>query len=144
MVNKFNFRNSVDITFWDKSGHSAFGLKRNQAKILGMSLIIAGLILMTPPTFPDPFDVINIFMAAKISAFTGWTPLESLILTYTIIPWLIFLLGIWIYPHNTESLFNGYINKLKKLIKRATKNPIILIALFFIGKYVFHWYTTLI
>ena len=139
-----NFRNSVDITPWDKKGYSAFGLKRHQAKWIATVLIIFAIILGTPPSIPDPFDMINIFMASKISSFIGWSSLESLVFTYTIIPWTLFLLGIWIYPHNTESLFNGYINKLQKLIKKVTKNPIILIALFLIGKYVINWYTTFI
>lgn len=143
-MKKFSFRKSVDITPWDKKGGSAFGLKRHQAKWIATVLIIFSIVMMSPPSIPDPGDIINIFLASKISTLTGWTSMESMVLTYTIIPWLIFLLGIYLYPYNTESLFNGYINKLKKLIKRAFKNPILLIAMFLIGRHVFQWYVSII
>lgn len=139
-----NFRNSIDITPWDSKGHSAFGLKRHQARWIALGLILFSIALMTPPGIPDIFDALNIFIASKISLYTGWSPLESLVLTYTIIPWLIFLLGIWIYPYNTEYLFNGYMTKLKKLTKKVSKNPIVLIALLLIGKYIIQFYATLI
>ena len=72
MAKQFNFRSSIDLTFWDKSGHSAFGLRRNEAKVLALIFIIAGFLLITPPgTTPSPDDLINFYIADKISSGSG-------------------------------------------------------------------------
>lgn len=141
---KTNFRNFIDVTPFDKDGHSFWGLKRHQAKWIATGIILLSILLMSPPGMPDPTDVINIFMAHWLVNFVGLTQSMALLLSYTIIPWTLFLVGLYIYPHNTESLLNGYINKLKKLINKYLKNPIVVIALILIGKFVFDWYASLI
>ena len=69
-MKKKSFRSSIDITFWNKEGHSAFGLKRHQAKFVATGFIIFSLLLMNPPTIPFPDDIINIYMARSIVEHT--------------------------------------------------------------------------
>lgn len=139
-----SFRSSIDITFWNKEGHSAFGLKRHQAKFIATGIIVFSLFLMTPPGIPDPSDAINIITARYIVHHTEINEFDALVATYTIIPWSIFLFGIYLYPYNTRSLLNGYISKLKKIIKKHLRNPIIVVAAVIVGSYVMRWYQTLI
>ena len=137
-----SFRSSIDITPWCTEGHSAFGLKRGQAKWVGTAFIILAILMLSPPTIPSPDDLINITIANWMHGYVGIDKTLALAITYTIIPFVLFLLGIYIYPYNTKSLFNGYMNKLKKIANKLLKNPIYLIIMAIIGIYVFKWYLT--
>lgn len=134
----------VDLTPWDKKGKSFMGLKRNQTRTFGLIFITVAILMMTPPFIPSPDDIINIGLANFITEHFSMLPKDALILTYTLIPWILFLIGITIYPYNTRSLYNGYISKLKKSLIKLKKNPVILIILIFIAYYVFQWYKTII
>lgn len=144
MKNKQRFRNFVDITPWDKTGNSVFGLKRSQSKAIGLALIVFGILLMSPPGLPDPTDIANIAIANFLHTKFDIPAKQGLLLTYTFIAWVIFLLGLWVYPYNTEGLFNGYINKLKKYISKLKRNPLLLIVLIIIGYFIFKIYVGLI
>jgi hypothetical protein len=114
-----NFKYLVDISPWDSSGHSAFGLTRKTTKWIGTGLILFAICLM----IPDPFTGILNVIITKLLSPHYFAEKTGELLSYTIIPWVIFFLGIWIYPHNTESLFNGYINKLQKSINKTLRDP---------------------
>jgi len=122
------------------AGNSWWGLTRKQAKSLAVSLIIFSLLLMSPPGIPDFTDVLNLTMARWISSYFGYTNIVSLAITYTIIPWIIFALGIWIYPLNTVTVFNGYMNKAKKYMKKLIENPILFGGIILLGYYGFKVY----
>lgn len=133
----------MDITPWDKNGHSAFGLKRNESKWIATAMIILAIAMMIPPVIPDPSDLLNLFLANKLSLL-GFSKSTALLLTYTLIPWTLFYIGLWFYPYNTRSLFNSYVNKLKKQINRIKKNPVILGIGIIVVYIIFNWYSTII
>ena len=126
----------IDLTFWSKDGHSAFGLTRGQAQILAWVFITAGLLLLDPPFSPIPNDFINIWLAGVLH---GWIPALSfnihLLLTYVFIGPVFFFFGIWVYPYSTSRLLSGYLTKLKGYIKKVLASPIGLI----IGIALFVW-----
>lgn len=123
-----NFRNIVDLTPWDDSGRSFNGLTRHQSKVLALFFIIIGLALADPPFSFLPTDFLNLFVAGELTHFFNITFNMALLLSYTLIAWSLFFIGIYIYPYNTTSLFNGYIHKLQNYIKRILRNPLAIIV----------------
>ena len=119
-----SIRNKIDITPWNKEGYSAFGLKRHQSKLLALIFIISGLLLAFPAFIPSPDDIINFMLANFLFKrfptinYTTW-----LLFTYTLIAWPLLFIGFWIYPHNTQSLINGSINKFKRFFGRWIRSP---------------------
>jgi len=115
----------IDVTFWNKDGHSAFGLTRTQAKWLGLFFIFIGAMFLSPPIDPIPNDWMNMLLAGQLH---NWFPSlgYNLWLVFTYVPFgpLLILFGIWIYPYNTQSLLNGYINKAKTYIRKAFSKPV--------------------
>ena len=145
MKKQWNFRSSIDVTPWDSSGKSAFGLKREQSKALGLGMIILGVMLANPPLIPSPDDFLNIIIAKwMVSIFPSIQSGTALLFTYTILAWGLFIFGIYIYPYNTKSLFNGYMNKLKIFVKRQLKNPFTLLIWIILGYIMFNFYKGLL
>lgn len=117
--------------------NSFLGMSRNNAKKIAKVLIILGAFMSFP--LPDPTDLFSIWLANIISRQFGISLINALASTY-LIGIVIFLIGIWIYPYNTHSLLNGYISKLKLLLRRIMRQPVyiaISIAMFII---LFKWY----
>lgn len=139
-----DFRHPKWIDLNQNEGNSFFGLTRAQAKTLAMTLIIFSLMLMSPPGLPDITDFLNIAIAQWISGYYNISNNMALTITYTIIPWTIFLLGIWIYPARTMTVFNGYVSKLKNIIKKLFKDPLKLIILIIVGYIIFQYYSSLV
>ena len=135
-----DLRHAFDITPFDTSGHSAFGLTRGQAKVLGLGFILVGLALADPPFSLLPTDFLNLALAGLLVKWFSIGLGMAVLLTYTVIAWSVFLLGIYIYPYNTSSLFNGYVNKFQALIKRSLKNPIYVILGLVVFYYMFNVY----
>lgn len=131
MTIKKDMRHLIDVSYWDKTGSSFWGLTRKQAKILAYMFILPAIILALPPMgIPGPDDFANLFISGYLVKTFGINPLLALVYTYTLFPLLLFFIGIWIFPYNTQSLLNGYISKLKVWLKRSIKKPIyILIGL---------------
>lgn len=119
--------------------NSFLGMSRNNAKKIAKVFIIFGIFFSLPPFFPDPTDLLSIWLANIISKQFGISLINALASTY-LIGIVIFLVGIWIYPYNTHSLLNGYISKLKLLLKKIMKQPVYIaigIAVFIL---LFKWY----
>lgn len=124
------------------AGNSWWGLTRNQAKTVGMTLIIYSILLMDIFTSLD--DWVNVITAKFVISLFHIDASLALLLTYTFIPWVIFLCGIWIFPMNTETLFNGYINKLKRFVQKQLKNPVVVILWIILFYITFNFYKTLL
>jgi len=111
--------------------YSFLGLSRKHAKTLAWIFIGLGILFATPPFIPFPDDLLNIFVAQYISGFSI-TFLTALLLTYTLLPFILLLIGSYIYPYNTESIFYGLINKIKTNIRlqiyKLRRNPLLLIG----------------
>lgn len=136
-----SFRNPKWIDLNPSAGDSFLGLTRRQAKWLGLSIIIFSIFLMMPPGLPpEPTDAVNIIMAKYIVNWLGIEPTTALLYTYTFIAWAIFALGLYIYPYSTTRLFNGYISKLKRFIKKSLKKPFFILIAILIFYYVFNIY----
>lgn len=143
-MSKRSYRNMVDLTPGDKSGHSWMGLKRNQAKTVATVFLVAGASLADPPFSILPTDFINLWLAGVIDSLLGIGLAISLVLTYTFIAWGLIVAGVMIYPYNSRKLFSGYVNKFKKLLLKVVKNPLLLgvgIYLFFL---MYKWYSGVI
>lgn len=122
-----NFRSIIDISPWDSTGSSFWGLRRGNAKRLGLLFIITAILLADPPFSAIPNDFINLFLANFLMKITSLSFEMAIVLTYTLIPLTLFAVGIYIYPYNTQSLLNGYISKAKKFFKKQMKNPIMIL-----------------
>jgi hypothetical protein len=121
---KKDLRHAIDVTFWDKTGDSFMGLHRHTAKVIAIALIGLSVLMASPPT--DPTNLFIVTLLKKLIPSASNTLL--LIVTHTIIPFLIFLLGIWIYPYNTYGLFHAAVHKVKKYVKKEGWGKIILLA----------------
>ncbi len=137
-----NFRNLIDLSFWDKSGSSFFGLKRKNAKWLALAFIIIAGILVSP--LPGPDDLLNIGIAKYLVAIFGISSSAAVALTFSLIPAALFIIGIYIFPYSTKGLFFSYINKLKLIIKKYSKNPIIVLIFIIAMYYLFKYYVSII
>lgn len=91
-------------------------LTKRSREIIGWSFIIAGLLLGSPPIGFPPDDFINIWLATYLVGY-GIAIETAVVATYTIIPILIFLIGIYIFPAK-----DGHIaQKVRRKIIRGTK-----------------------
>jgi len=121
---KKTFRNFVDISPWDKSGGSFWGLRRESARKLALVFIFVGALIADPPFSIIPNDWINFLLAGLMSTHLGLTFNAALLLTYSVIGPLLFLTGIYIYPFNSHLLFFGYVKKLQRFLRKQIKNPV--------------------
>ena len=96
-------------------------------------LFFAAIVLAIPPLpwefFSDIF--LNLPLATYLSNQFGFTLLNALIATYTIVPIILIYIGSVIRPTNTMITFNGQFTKLKlffiKYINLVKKNPLHLV-----------------
>jgi len=125
-----DLRKFLDITPWCKKGNSWMGLKRKSAKIIAIIIITLAVLMAFPPFIPSPDDLINIVLAkALIKSFPDVNPLIMTGITYTVIPFILLLIGLWIYPYNTRSLFNGKVNAVQKWIRNKKPTQILLLII---------------
>jgi hypothetical protein len=91
-------------------------------KIIGGFLLALALLLAIPPIVPTFFDdLINLFVALQINAFFGLDLLSSLIISYTIFPFIVFLIGIVVYPGRDDKDVETFVKKLRSTTKQALK-----------------------
>jgi hypothetical protein len=136
-----DLRHAFDITPWDRSGSSFLGLKRSQAKWLGIIIILIGLSLADPPFSIFPTDFINIALSGLLYKLVPTISLDLwLLLTYTVIAWGTIYLGAWIYPYNTESIFNGYLLKFQRILLSVFKSPLKMAFGLTLFYFMFQWY----
>jgi len=123
-----SLRHAIDITPWNKEGYSFWGLTRSQAKSVGLFFIFTAATFADPPGGLIPFsDFLNFWVSDTLLLWFGGSSLMWTIFTYTILPFMLLLLGSWIYPHNTHSILNGYVNKFQEIIKKIVTNPALLL-----------------
>lgn len=135
-----DLRKLVDLTPWDKNGYSWMGLNREQSKFIATILIFTGLFFADPPFSILPFDFMNIWLAGGISQHFGIKMGVALLLTYTVIAWGLFFIGVWIYPYDSKRLISGYITRFKKFLKEAINKPLYMvfgISMFYL---IYRWY----
>jgi len=137
-----SLRSSVDITFWDSSGNSAFGLRRCEAKVLAWVFIILGLSMADPPGGLIPVnDFFNLWLSGFLSQNVGVFPMGVwLLLTYTVFAWSLIIFGAFIHPRNTGMVLNGLFDKIRKGVKSALKSPLVLFVSSAIFYVIFLWY----
>jgi len=117
---------------------STFGLGRALSRYIGLALIIFGVVLATPPgTTPD--DFINAFLAANVALVLGIGFLEAFVLTYTLIPLGLILLGASFYPYNTGILLRSIKNRIVRALYVFLTNPIYLAVGIFMFYIIWIW-----
>jgi hypothetical protein len=117
---------------------SAFGLGRAKSRIIGLVLMGLGFFLATPPGF-IPDDFLDVIIGDLVSRLLGIPLHIGILLTYTVIAYLIFLLGAMIYPYNTMRLLNGFKGRLIALVRRCFTDWRYFLALLF-GVLVMIWF----
>ena len=74
-------------------------LTKKQRKLIAIPFLALGFFFSTPPIIPSPDDFILNIPTAKFLYSTYNIPLlTALVATYTIIPLILFAIGILIYP----------------------------------------------
>lgn len=118
-------------------------LNREHSKWLGLSIMLLGFFLSTPPGFISPDDFLNVILAGFLVSWLHVSTLTALILTYTVIAWGLIILGAMIYPYNTKRLVEGKFHKLTRFghrIVSSPKNVVLFAASFYILIKLCEWY----
>lgn len=89
-------------------------LSKKHRELIGWGLIIFGFALATPPFVPTPDDFLNIILATEIAKY-GLPVGVSLVLTYTLVPTLLILAGIFVFPTRDSTIAM----RVKKMVKKA-------------------------
>ncbi len=142
MVKK-SFRNMIDLQ--PSKGDSFFGLTRQNAKRLALVFIFSGIALADPPMGLIPLDFLNIAIAGWLAkTFTQFNMISWLIFTYTFLAWGLIFAGAYIYPHNTMRVLNGTKNRLICGMKKALKNPLIVLISLTLMAVLYKWYSKIL
>lgn len=118
-------------------------VSRKSRRFAGFFLIGLAALLATPPFFPSPDDFLNLFLAVQIAGFVGLSALDSLVLTYTLVPFLLFVLGVWVSPTSDRTAADGAKKMFFKVfrgISRQLQSPAIFIVTIFIFYLTYYWY----
>lgn len=143
-MNEKTFRHAIDASPWNHEGNSFWGLKRKNAKLLGLAFIGLGLLMAFPPFIPSPDDMINVFIAGILVDLFHFSEVIALTLTYTLIAWSFIYIGIVIYPYNTRSMFNGLMNRIKRKLIEFKQNPVATGIIILVGYAVFRLYLSIL
>jgi len=102
-------------------------------KIIGMSFIILGFLLATPPFSPIPDDFLNWFFAALISNFFNMPYFQATLFTYVGLSFIFIIVGALIFPMNTKRLLTKIWSDIHGFFKshytKAKRYPAYLIML---------------
>lgn len=120
--------------------NSFLGMSRNAARNIGHFFIIVGGYLSISFLWPDPTDLLIAYACKWMQDNWNITFDMAYVLWRTLIPWAMVLIGIYIFPYNTESLFNGYVNKAKFGLKRMLNDPVKLLFGLFLAYLAFTWF----
>lgn len=114
-------------------------------KTVGWTLIILGILLAVPPVIPSPDDFLNVFLATRLVEF-GLSIDLALIATYTIIPFTLFTLGIWVFPAKDGTIYKKakltFLRMLKGYWKRI-QNPVVFLTSAAIIWFIYNYYMAL-
>lgn len=117
---------------------TSIGLSRKTSYIIGTVLMAFALATLIP-CGDDLF--VNLPMAMAINAATGIDIVTSLIITYTILPLTIFLIGLWIYPGSTIVNLKTKFHKATMSTKRFIHNPAAWLIIFIVSWLLWQYYT---
>lgn len=117
---------------------TAIGLSKKQSYAVGTLLVIISLSILVP--CGDDL-LVNIPMSLAIHSLTGLDIITSLLLTYTIIPISILLVGVWIYPGSTINNLKKRIHKASKIGHRLIYNPFIWLIAIGVSFLLWQYYT---
>ena len=98
-------------------------------KRISLFLFILAVAYAIPPFAVEPFSdfLLNLPTATFISKQFSFSLINSLLMTYTLVPLLLILLSSIIHPSDTFKVFNGRFIKLKSFfigyISKVKKNP---------------------
>lgn len=106
-----------------------------------------GLLLATPPIFPSPDDIFNLFVGKLISNYFNISIINGIIVSYTILPLIIFSLAVLVYPKESNKVINMFSNKVKMMfneyvdmVKTEPVHLLWILLLLLIMLYIYQWY----
>lgn len=104
-----------------------------------VSLILIGLALWLFFPIPGPDDMLNIAVGGYISQAFNISLIHGVLLTYTVLPFVILYIGCVISPSPTSQVFHKIINKVKGWaikfvtdIRLLVAGAVMLIILYFV------------
>lgn len=106
----------------------AFDLNKWRKRISWFLFILA-IAYALPPFFLEPYSdlFLNLPTATFISKQFSFSLLNSLLITYILVPIFLIFVSSWIHPSDTFKIFNGRFIKLKSLfmgyISKIKNNP---------------------
>lgn len=116
-------------------------------KIVGGAILTFAILLAIPPVVPTFFDdLINIFLAVWFVSL-GMDKLNALLATYTIVPFSLFCVGVFIYPAKNGKVVNIYVKKLRGIFKwflKSLKSPKFLIVMLITMAVIYYLYTKIL
>jgi len=101
---------------------------RKIRKAIGGAMMFTALMFGSPPFDMIPNDFLNIFLAMAIISLTGLDKLVALFFTYTLIPVVLFSIGVFIFPvkgSRAEFIINIF-RKIVRLYMKILKKPLYL------------------
>lgn len=106
---------------------TSIGLSKKHAYTIGGIIIIFSLLFITPPNPLTIWDdvLLNLPIAYGIMTITGLDFVTAILITYTVIPITLFLLGVWIYPGSTINNIKLRIHKATNASQRLIHNPFV-------------------
>ena len=96
-------------------------------RVLSWIFVILALWFFSPPGLP-PDDIINMVVGGYLADFFQISLMAGIIITYTVIPILLIYLACLISPRETNGMFKGLVNKLKKICIKVITTPQLLIT----------------
>lgn len=105
---------------------TAIGMSKHQAYLIGGALLVMSAVIFIPTGFDDL--IVNVPIAMVLVSFLGIGLFPALVLTYTIIPMVLFLIGIWIYPGPTINNLKKRIHRVTGVTHRLIHNPVVWFA----------------
>jgi len=99
---------------------------KRQRKTIGIALIFLALAFSTPPILPSIDDfILNIPVAIKLAA-VGLPYSIALVATYTLIPFALFVLGVFFFPDSdskavkwAKKIIKGFLKGYAKKVKSS-------------------------
>lgn len=110
----------------------SIGLSYHQAKAIGGALTVVALLMVLPPPFSFGDDLfLNIPLAFAMYSYLEVPLFWALVFTYTVVPVLLFLVGIWIYPGGTINRLKMKLHRASNASQRMLHNPLVWLAAIF-------------
>ena len=107
-------------------------------KVVGGILIVIGLIFL----IPEGLDFLNIGLGHYLSDSLGITLFQGILLTYTLVPAVLIVLGAVLMPGSTQGILSSTYRRVMGVFKRLIASPwgLVVIAGLLLMSYLIYTY----